>query len=127
MASTICNITVDCEDPWNLAAFWSAVLARPVHPDNEPADDEVGIPLPHGGELIFQRVPERKVVKNRQHLCLRPSDRTRDAEVERLAELGATVVNDRRRPDGAGWAVLADPEGNEFCVLRSTSELSVSQ
>ncbi|MGI8828137.1 MAG: VOC family protein [Chloroflexota bacterium] len=124
MASTICNITIDCEEPWRLAAFWSAVLALPVHPDNEPRDDEVGIPLPHGGELIFQSVPEHKVVKNRQHLCLRPADCTRDAEVERLAELGATLVSDLRRPDGSGWAVLADPESNEFCVLRRASELS---
>jgi predicted enzyme related to lactoylglutathione lyase len=50
------------------------------------------------------------------HICLRPVDRSRDEEVERLLGLGATMVNDLRKPD-AGWAVLADPEGNEFCVL----------
>ena len=50
------------------------------------------------------------------HICLRPTDRDRDAEVERVLALGATVVNDLRDGD-RGWAVLADPEGNEFCVL----------
>jgi predicted enzyme related to lactoylglutathione lyase len=51
-----------------------------------------------------------------------PTDRTRDEEVERLLGLGATLVADHRRPDGSGWAVLADPEGNEFCVERSAAE-----
>jgi predicted enzyme related to lactoylglutathione lyase len=71
---------------------------------------------PGGRSLLFLKVPEAKSVKNRMHMCLRPVDRDRDAEVERLLGLGATMVNDLRRPDG-GWAVLADPEGNEFCVL----------
>lgn len=113
---------MDCERPWDLAQFWSAVLDLPVHPENVSEDDEVGIPLPQGGELILQRVPEPKTVKNRQHLCLRPADRNRDAEVERVIALGATLIGDQRHEDGTGWAVLADPEGNEFCVLRSTAE-----
>lgn len=121
MTSTIHNITVDCEQPWELARFWSSALGRPVHPDNEPADDEVGIPLADGGELIFQKVPEPRTVKNRVHLCLRP-DQPREDEVERLLRAGATLAEDRRRPDGSGWAVLADPEGNELCVLRSAAE-----
>ena len=66
-------------------------------------------------------MPEAKTVKNRIHLCLRP-ETSRDQEVERLLGLGATLVADRRNPDGSGWAVLADPEGNEFCVLRSESD-----
>src|SRR3954447_13315232 len=122
MASQIWNITMDCKRPWELAQFWSFALDLPLHPDNEAHDDEVGIPLPHGGELILQLVPEPKTVKNRQHLCLRPTDRTRDAEVDRLATAGAVLVHDRREPNGSGWAVLADPEGNEFCVLRSAAE-----
>jgi predicted enzyme related to lactoylglutathione lyase len=60
-------------------------------------------------------------VKNRLHLCLQP-DIPRDEEVERLLGLGATLFDDRRNPDGTGWAVLTDPEGNEFCVLRSAAE-----
>jgi predicted enzyme related to lactoylglutathione lyase len=67
-------------------------------------------------------VPEPKTVKNRVHLDLMPDDRTRDEEVERLLGIGATLVADHRRPDGAGWVVLADPEGNEFCIERSAAE-----
>lgn len=61
--------------------------------------------------------------KNRLHLCLRP-ETTREAEVTRLLALGATRLADHRNPDGSEWAVLTDPEGNEFCVLRSTSDRS---
>ena len=122
MASTIYNLSVDCTNAWNLAHFWSGVLDRPVHPDNEPGDDEVGIRLDGmGGELLFLEVPEPKTVKNRMHLCLQPES-GRDDEVERLLALGATVHDDRRNADGTGWAVLLDPEGNEFCVLRSAAE-----
>jgi predicted enzyme related to lactoylglutathione lyase len=67
-------------------------------------------------------VPESKTVKNRVHLDLMPTDRTRDEEVERLLGIGATLVADHRRPDGLGWVVLADPEGNEFCIERSAAE-----
>jgi predicted enzyme related to lactoylglutathione lyase len=71
--------------------------------------------------LLFLRVPEAKTVKNRMHICLRPVDRTRDEELERILGLGATMVNDLR--DGPrGWAVLADPEGNEFCVLSTSAD-----
>ena len=72
--------------------------------------------------MLFIAVPEGKGAKNRLHLDLQPSDCTRDAEVDRLLALGATLVNDLRNPDGTGWAVMADPEGNEFCVERSAAE-----
>lgn len=55
------------------------------------------------------------------HLCLRPPNR-RDEEVERLLAAGGTIADDRRQPDGTGWVVMADPEGNEFCILRSAAE-----
>jgi len=61
-------------------------------------------------------------VKNRVHFDLVPTDRTRDEEIERVCALGATPLHDRRRGDGTGWLVLADPEGNEFCILRSDEE-----
>lgn len=122
MTSHIHNISIDCENPFELAQFWGAVLGRPVDPDNEPGDDETGIELGElGGWLLFQRVPEGKVVKNRLHLCLEP-DGGRDGEVDRLLGLGAAFVDDLRTSDGRGWAVLGDPEGNEFCVLRSADE-----
>lgn len=60
-------------------------------------------------------------MKNRVHLCLTPEG-PRDAEVERLLAAGATMFDDQRNADGTGWAVLRDPEGNEFCVLRSKAE-----
>jgi hypothetical protein len=72
-------------------------------------------------------VPEAKASKNRVHLDLLPAEQTRDQEVARLLELGATMVADHRRPDGTGWVVLADPEGNEFCVERSASERAAGQ
>jgi hypothetical protein len=71
-------------------------------------------------------VPEPKKIKNRIHLGLRP-ETSRDQEVERLMGLGATFVSDHRNPDGTGWAVLADPEGNEFCVLRSESDRAATR
>jgi len=61
------------------------------------------------------------------HLDLKPADGvTRELELERLLALGARQVADRRRPDGSGWVVLADPEGNEFCILRSDAERTAS-
>lgn len=79
----------------------------------------------HGISLLFVPVPEGKAVKNRVHLDLAPTTRTRDEEVARLLDLGAVLVDDQRRPEGKGWVVLADPEGNEFCVVRSTGERTV--
>jgi predicted enzyme related to lactoylglutathione lyase len=124
VSSTIHNISFDCADPYELSGFWSEVLGRPRHPEDRPGDDETALPPPDGvgPQVFFQRVPEGKSGKNRLHVCLRPTDRTRDAEVDRLLALGATLADDHRRPDGTGWAVLADPEGNEFCVERSAAE-----
>ncbi|MEU5597753.1 VOC family protein [Streptomyces sp. NPDC020298] len=119
MTSKIRHITVDCADAYAVAAFWSQVLDLPLHEDDHPGDPEA---LIEGAGLLFVTVPEAKTVKNRVHLDLQPQDRTRDEEVERLLALGATLVADHRRPDGTGWALLADPEGNEFCVERSAGE-----
>jgi predicted enzyme related to lactoylglutathione lyase len=121
MTSVVRNIAIDCTDPYQLATFWSQVVGRPIYHEDRPGDEEVGIDLPTGQTLFFQRVPEDKAGKNRVHVCLQP-DGPRDGEVQRLLEIGAAMVEDHRRPDGAGWAVLADPEGNEFCVLRSMAE-----
>lgn len=122
MRSTIHNVTVDCRDPYGLARFWAQVLDRPLHDDDHPGDPEAIVLLGDGlPNLLFQHVPEPKAVKNRVHLDLQP-DHARDGEVDRLLGLGATLVADHRRPDGTGWATLADPEGNEFCVERSAAE-----
>ena len=119
------NVTFDCADPYKLVGFWSQVTGFQEDPEdpNLPEDQEVVL-LGQDGHpnLLFIRVPEGKTVKNRVHLDLMPTDRTRDGEVARLLGLGATLVADHRRSDGSGWGVLADPEGNEFCVERSAAE-----
>jgi hypothetical protein len=125
MTLNIRNITVDCADPYLLATFWSQATGWLEDPDdpNRPGDPEGRIVTSHGGiSMLFVPVPEGKSGKNRLHLDLVPVERTRDEEVERLLGLGAAQVADRRRPDGTGWVVMADPEGNEFCVERSLAE-----
>ncbi|WP_431771784.1 VOC family protein [Streptomyces cucumeris] len=121
MVSVVENVAIDCADAYELARFWSEVVGCPLHPEDEPGSRETEVMLPEGPNLYFNQVPEPKTVKNRLHLCLRPKT-SREEEIERLLGLGATLVADRRESDGAGWAVLADPEGNEFCVLRSEGE-----
>jgi predicted enzyme related to lactoylglutathione lyase len=124
MASTLHYVNVKCADPYALAAFWSQVTGWPMSDDDHPGDPAALVTPPGGAGpgLLFEVVPEPKVGKNRVHLDLMPTDRTREKEVDRLIGIGATLVDDRRRPDGTGWAVLADPEGNEFCVERSAAE-----
>jgi len=118
------SITVDCTDPYAQAVFWSEVTGWREDPDdpNHPDDPEGRIVAGQGFSLLFIPVPEGKTVKNRMHLDLIPAARTRDEEVERLLGVGATLVEDHRKPDGVGWVTLADPEGNEFCVERSRRE-----
>jgi predicted enzyme related to lactoylglutathione lyase len=122
MASFIRNVSFDCGDPYGLARFWSDVVGHPVDADFAPGDTEVVIEPPGGPRLFFQFVPEGKTVKNRVHVCLQPADRDRDAEVDRVLALGATILADHRSPDGDGWVVLLDPAGNEFCLTRSAAE-----
>ncbi|MEU7030936.1 VOC family protein [Streptomyces sp. SBR177] len=121
MSSLVRHVTIDCSDAYALASFWAGVLDATLSEDDKPGDPEALLETPGAG-LLFIRVPEKKTVKNRVHLDLQPQDRTRDEEVERVLALGATLVDDQRRPDGTGWVVLADPEGNEFCVERSKAE-----
>lgn len=117
MTSLIQNIVIDCADAYKLGTFWAQVVGYPLDSSDRPGDPEAIVVLPGGTALYFAQVPEPKTVKNRLHLCLKP-DNPREAEVERILGLGATMLADRRKPDGRGWAVLGDPEGNEFCVLR---------
>ena len=121
MAPEITQLTVDASDPHALAAWWREVLDWTYPWEATPDDDEVEI-APRGGNatnLLFIKVPEVKSLKNRLHLDIRPGDGTTQAdELERLLALGATRVD-----IGQGevpWHVLADPEGNEFCLLRLT-------
>ncbi|MFE9727742.1 VOC family protein [Streptomyces sp. NPDC005794] len=121
MTSLVQHITIDCADAYELALFWAEVLGSPVSDDDAPGDPEALVEA-SGAALLFVTVPEPKRAKNRVHLDVRPEDRTRDEEVERLLALGATLVADHRKPNGRGWATLADPEGNEFCVECSARE-----
>ncbi|MEU7478641.1 VOC family protein [Lentzea sp. NPDC042327] len=122
MTSIIHNVTVDARDSYEIASWWSKVLGLPLHPDDNPGDDECLIELPNGIRYLFVAVPEDKAVKNRVHICLQPADLSRDEEVDRLLGIGATVYDDQRRADGTGWVTMRDPEGNEFCVERSAAE-----
>lgn len=117
---TIRHITFDCTgDPYDLALFWSELLGRPLSDDDKPGDPEALIEGSEGVPgLLFVRVGEDKVTKNRVHFDLQPTGRTRAEEVARAIGLGARQLADHTRPDGRGWVTLADPEGNEFCVER---------
>ena len=115
MANRITSIAIDCADPELLASFWTAVLGWQVT-EREEEGVSIGTPgSPFG--IDFFRVPEPKQVKNRLHLDLNATDREQEAELRRLLELGA-VPTDVGQGE-VSWHVLADPEGNEFCLLRS--------
>ena len=117
------EVTFDAINPYRLAQFWSDLLGRQIRPGDGDGDDSVLI-LERPGQpgLLFMRVPEGKTAKNRIHFDLWPTQSTRDAQIERALRLGAVQLADRRQPDGPGWAVFADPEGNEFCLGSSASE-----
>jgi len=120
MSSPVHHVTFDCLDPYALATFWAEAVGGRLHDDDEPGDPSVLVT--HGATpLLFEQVPDGKAVKNRVHLDLKPQ-LPRAREVQRLVGLGASVLHDRTRPDGSGWVVMADPEGNEFCVERSAAE-----
>ncbi|MEZ0067507.1 putative enzyme related to lactoylglutathione lyase [Streptacidiphilus sp. MAP12-20] len=124
MSSLMHSITFDASDAYTLAGFWSEVTGWPLADDDFPGDPEASLAPPDSGwpRLLFITVPEGKTVKNRVHLDLAPTDRTRDEEVTRLLALGATLHEDHRRPDGTGWVTLLDPDGNELCVERGAAE-----
>jgi hypothetical protein len=110
MVSFVKSVTFDCADPLRLAAFWAATLGSNVDEDST-AERAWVEPAGWGGPTLwFQKVPEPKIAKNRQHFDLRAVGAL-DAEVRRLVDLGAGEL--RRRGD---LVVMKDPEGNEFCV-----------
>jgi predicted enzyme related to lactoylglutathione lyase len=122
-ALEIHEITFDARDPHGLAAFWAALLEREIRPGDMPQDDSVLVVSTHNQPgLLFLRVPEGKTVKNRIHFDLWPTSTNRDIQIQRAIGLGAMVLDDRRRTDGTGWVVFADPGGNEFCIGRSAAE-----
>jgi len=117
MALSWFSTTVDCHDPVALAAFWCEALGLRVVSQTEDEVDIAGNESSFPG-LAFLRVADQKSAKNRLHLDLNPDDQ--QAEVERLLALGARRV-DIGQGEDAEQCVLADPEGNEFCVLAPQS------
>ena len=117
---TIQCFNLDSTDPHRTASFWQAALGwRRTY----ETDDQVVLEPPAGSpqdgvapDLLFLRVPEAKTVKNRWHPDLRPADQA--TEVARLESLGASRI-DVGQGDDVSWVVMADPDGNEFCVLRA--------
>jgi predicted enzyme related to lactoylglutathione lyase len=118
MAARLTEIIVDCAAPGRLARFWGEVLGWPVTDDDRglswisATGDYTAPPM-----IVFVPVPETKSVKNRVHLDVNPSGSEQADELERLLALGATRVDVGQSAD-VPWVVLADPEGNEFCLLR---------
>lgn len=129
------TIVVDCQDPQAQAKWWAEALdwavvydtpaeavAVPKHlleEEETPAADLESW-MRRGQGLVFVSVPERKSVKNRLHIDLAAhTSQDREAEIQRLLDLGATKVDVGQDPEQVTWTVLADPEGNEFCVLSS--------
>lgn len=131
------QVTFDCGDPERMADFWSAALGYEKDwtwdeattawmVDGGLSEDEIGgrcavsDPEQKGPRLFFQRVPEEKRTKNRVHLDLHVGKERIDEEVARLVELGARKLDDVTRQFGPlpeeRWVVMADPEGNEFCL-----------
>ena len=119
MASRFTELIIDCVEPLPVGRFWAGVLGYDMNVD-EDGDVELEGPPGSGPSLLFTKVPEPKGVKNRLHIDVNATDRDQDAEVERIKALGATEVDIGQ--GGQTWVVLADPEGNEFCVLRRQVE-----
>jgi catechol 2,3-dioxygenase-like lactoylglutathione lyase family enzyme len=130
MPSRLTEVIVDCHDIEALVEFWCAVLGyEPAHrsegwvaigPIGRELSEDDWRAAPRAPFVTFVRVPERRTGKNRVHLDVTPIETTRNQEVERLVGLGAS-----RADIGQGdtpWTVLADPEGNEFCVMPGIGE-----
>ena len=123
MRLTIQSITVDANDPRALAEFWAEVLGWSIGEDGDDIgwwiEREAGDPKKTDfPDILFLKVPDSKVIKNRLHFDLRPDNQ--NTEVVRLEKLGAKKIEIGQSiyPDTT-WVVMADPEGNEFCVLSS--------
>ena len=114
MASSWEQITVDAEDPARLARWWAEALGYVIVTDR-PDEVEIRRTVDTLPGLLFTPSPDAKTVKNRLHIDLRPDDQ--EAEVERLVDMGARPVDIGQQ--NSAWVVLADPEGNEFCILSS--------
>lgn len=117
----IAFVTFDCADTLAQATFWAKVMGWGVSPDSDHKLASVGGPnrRPDSPPMLFLRVPEHKVAKNRVHIDLEAPDL--DTEAERLLDLGAVFVHEMNEY-GSRWMTFTDPEGNEFCVVAEEPE-----
>ncbi len=120
MALALDKVTFDCAETMRVAKFWAEALGFDLDPGSEADGALIRDPSGRSDGIYFQPVPESKIAKNRVHLDLRPTG-SMAAEVERLAGLGATIV-ERVDEGGSFWTVMHDPEGNELCVLRGPED-----
>lgn len=121
MPVTLHHVVVDAHDLPRLAQFWTQALGWVVLSERE-REIVIGPDVNAPVGICFMPVADRKTVKNRLHLDLTTSAEDRDTEIERLLELGARRV-DIGQTGEETWTVLADPEGNEFCVIRPKTTL----
>ena len=124
MASRITELVLDCRDPVRLATWWAQVLGHEVLGTDPDGSVGIGVAGQQAGgavpTLLFAPVADPTPGKLRLHLDLSATDRDQDAELQRLLDLGARPVDVGQGPltGTMTWHVLADPEGNEFCLLR---------
>lgn len=132
MSVFLSHTTIDCHDAFALSEWWRAALDYAMDPEdpNLPGHEQCMIHDPETGHrLLFHEVPDQRLPGKRIHLDVRPRERDQDAEASWLLAHGATLLEDRRgiRGPGTGWLTMADPEGNQFCVLRSLDEVAAQQ
>lgn len=131
MTAYVSHTTIDSHNAYELSEWWKKVLGYTDTPGdpNEPGHPQCMIIDPESGHrmLFIEGDHGEKAVKNRVHLDLASRAGDRDQEVERIRQLGAAVVSDLRgkHGPGSGWVTFADPEGNEFCVVRSPGEMQI--
>ena len=114
-------VVIDCSDLDRSARFWAGVLGYTASPDSGGIYRGLTPESGAGIDLLLQRVPDAKAQKNRLHLDLRTPDL--DAEVSRVTGLGATLLTSQPVAEhGWLWHILADPDGNEFCVLQPPAD-----
>ena len=129
MSVFISHTTIDCHDAYALSEWWRSALdyAMDSEDPNLPGHDECAIHDPATGHmLLFLEVPDEELPAKRIHFDVRPRESTQDEEIARLIAHGATPIADHRGQygPGTGWLIMADPEGNQFCVLRSPAEVA---
>lgn len=127
MSVFISHTSIDCHDAYALSEWWRRILDYETDPEdpNLPGHEECAIFDPDSGHtLLFLEVPDVELPAKRIHVDVRPRERSQDEEILWLEEQGATPVTDHRGKcgPGTGWLIMADPEGNQFCVLTSPAE-----